>query len=105
VKISTVFFHLVVLLWLAIMPAAQAQQNGASADPMRPPCLLLGSSDCNRLPAPSKGEQFTGFLVLYVGFLSLIAWALPRSWFLWCFRTLFPFMPERIEESDHEKET
>jgi len=105
VKISTVFFHLVVLLWLALVPVAQAQQNNASADPMRPPCFLVGSLHCNELPAPSEPDRFMGFLVLYGDFLSLIAWALPRPWFLWCFRTLFPFMPERIEENDHEKET
>ncbi len=38
----------------------------------------------------------------YFCLLSLIAFALPRPWFLWCFRTLFPFMPERIEENDHD---
>jgi hypothetical protein len=51
---------------------------------------------------PTAFERFAGFLVLYFCLLSLIAFALPRPWFLWCFRTLFPFMPERIEENDHD---
>jgi hypothetical protein len=54
------------------------------------------------VPPPTVFERFAGFLVLYFYLLSLIAFALPRPWFLWCFRTLFPFMPERIEENDHD---
>lgn len=38
--------------------------------------------------------------LLYLDVLGLIALALPRTRFVWCFRTLFPFMPERIEEDD-----
>jgi hypothetical protein len=44
---------------------------------------------------PAAGERFAGFLVLYFFLLALIAFALPRPWSLWCFRALFPFMPER----------
>jgi hypothetical protein len=54
------------------------------------------------VPPPTAFERFAGFLVLYFFLLSLIAFALPRPWFVWCFRTLFPFMPERIEENDHD---
>jgi hypothetical protein len=99
------FFPLVVLHWLALMPVAQAQRNNAAADLMRPPCFLLDDPHCNELPAPSKADRFMGFLVLYISFLSLIAWALPRPWFLWSFRTLFPFMPESIQDDGNEKET
>jgi hypothetical protein len=104
-KIRRVFFHVVALLSVTLMPVAHAQQNSAPCDPMRPPCFLVGHSECAELPAPTEGERFAGFLVLYFDFLSLIALALPRLWFVWCFRTLFPFMPERIEEIDDKKQT
>jgi hypothetical protein len=90
---------------VVVLLCAQAQQNNAPADPMRRPCFLVGRSQCGELPAPTERERFAGFLVLYVDSLSLIELALPRPWFVWCFRTLFPFMPERIEANDNEKET
>ena len=51
---------------------------------------------------PTAFERFAGFLVLYFFLLALIAFALPRPWSLWCFRALFPFMPERRKENDHD---
>lgn len=54
------------------------------------------------IPPPSAFERFAGFVVLYFLLLSLIGFILPRPWFRWCFRTLFPFMPERIGEHDHD---
>ena len=39
------------------------------------------------------------FLTLYAGLLTVVgALLLPRPWFVWCFKTLFPFMPERLED-------
>ena len=76
--------------------------------PPRPAHLMRGSDFMlqmpfgyqpgTEIPPPNTLERFAGFLVLYFVLLSLIGFALPRRWFRWCFRTLFPFMPERIGE-------
>ena len=50
------------------------------------------------IPPPSALERFAGFVVLYFVMLSLIGFVLPRRWFCWCIRTLFPFIPEHIGE-------
>ena len=53
-------------------------------------------------PPPNGFERFAEFLVLYFLLLSLIEFVLPRPWFRWCVRVLFPFLPRRLEEKAHD---
>ena len=57
------------------------------------------------LPPPTAFDRFAAFMLLYFFLLSLVTFVLPRPWFLWCFRTLFPFMPERLDEDSHKYES
>lgn len=50
-------------------------------------------------PPPGTSDEVFMFLVLYAGFLTLVGvLVLPRPWMVWCFHTLFPFVPERLED-------
>ena len=50
-------------------------------------------------PPPDTFDKLCSFLVLYAGLLTVVGvFILHRSWFIWCFPALFPFMPERLED-------
>jgi hypothetical protein len=51
---------------------------------------------------PTHFNQICGFLVLYLLVLTLISFLLPRPWFVTLFRIAFPFMPEKLQENDHD---
>lgn len=50
------------------------------------------------VPPPIQFEQVCGFAVLYLFLLTLIAFLLPRPWFVALFKIAFPFMPDRLED-------
>ena len=54
------------------------------------------------IPPPTHFEQVCGFAVLYFFPLALISFFLPRPWFVALFKTAFPFMPARLEDSDEK---
>ena len=54
------------------------------------------------IPPLGPFESLFSFIVGYLLILGVILLCLPRPWFVWCFRTLFPFMPERLEDFDDE---
>jgi hypothetical protein len=54
------------------------------------------------LPPPTQFEQFCSFLALYFVLLGLTSLLLPRRWFTALFRIAFPFLPERLEDNDHD---
>lgn len=84
----------------------QFEQAFASRSFMRGSDFMLqipfGYSPGTEIPPPSAFERFAGFMVLYFVLLSFIGFILPLPWFKWCFRTLFPFVPERIGEHDDD---
>ncbi len=49
---------------------------------------------------PTMFDRVAGFIVLYMALLTLIGYLLPRPLFVKAVRTLFPFMPERLEDLD-----
>jgi hypothetical protein len=64
-----------------------------------------------QLPAPPPGietppisplEQLVGCVVLSVIATTLISFVLPRPVFCKLFTIAFPFMPERLEDSDEK---
>ncbi len=54
------------------------------------------------LPAPTQFEQFWSFLTLYFILLGLTSLLLPPHWFVALVRIAFPFLPERLEDNDHD---
>lgn len=54
------------------------------------------------LPAPTQFMQFGSFLTLYFILLGLTSLLLPRHWFVTLVRIAFPFLPERLEDNDHD---
>jgi hypothetical protein len=54
------------------------------------------------LPPPTHFEQVYGLVVLYLFLLALISLLLPRPWFVALFKIAFPFLPEHLEENDHD---
>ena len=54
------------------------------------------------LPPPTQFEQFSSFLALYLVLLGLSSLLLPRSWFLELMKIAFPFLPERVQEDNHD---
>jgi hypothetical protein len=62
----------------------------------------LGPPPGTELPPLTHFEQVCGFAVLYFVLLTLISFLLPRPWFVALFKIAFPFMPESLQENDHE---
>ena len=68
-------------------------------------------ADMFQLPTPPPGietppispfEQFVACVVLSVIAVTLFSFLLPRPIFLKLFKIAFPFMPERLEDSDEK---
>ena len=51
-------------------------------------------------PPPTLFDRIAAFILLYMALLTLIGYCLPQPLFVKAFRTLFPFMPERLEDLD-----
>lgn len=51
---------------------------------------------------PSQAEQFLVCLFLVAVSTALISFFLPRPFFRKLFKIAFPFMPERLEDSDEK---
>ncbi len=49
---------------------------------------------------PTLFDQIMSFVLLYMALLTLIGHCLPRPLFVKCFKTLFPFMPDHLEDFD-----
>ena len=54
------------------------------------------------LPPPTQFEQFCSFLALYLVLLALGSLLLPRRWFLAMMKIGFPFLPEPLQEDNHD---
>jgi hypothetical protein len=54
------------------------------------------------VPPPSQFDQMCGFAVLYLFVLTLLSFLLPRRCFVALFKIAFPFMPEKLQEKDHD---
>ena len=54
------------------------------------------------LPPPTQFEQFCSFLALYFVLLCLGSLLLPRPWFVALMKIAFPFLPETLQEDNHD---
>ncbi len=52
---------------------------------------------------PTAFDHFAATLIMLMLLASLIAFCLPRPWFLALFKVAFPFMPDRLEGFDEDK--
>jgi hypothetical protein len=49
-----------------------------------------------------QSKQFCSFLTLYLVLLCLGSLLLPRQWFLALMKIGFPFLPETLQEDNHD---
>jgi hypothetical protein len=54
------------------------------------------------LPPPTQFEQFCSFVAFYLVLLGLASLLLPRPWFIALMKIAFPFLPETLQEDDHD---
>jgi len=54
------------------------------------------------LPSPTRFEQVASFLAAYLMILGWTSLLLPRAWFVALMKIAFPFLPETLQENNHD---